>query len=103
MTKEMWRTAMALTIEAPATPFSARFTALDRSLTDQVCALLTRLQALGQLRADLDTAAMGEVVFHNLNQMFIEFVKRDAMTVDDLLSAVGRQNSLLAALMQARP
>ena len=103
LTKEMWRTAMALTIEAPATPFSARFTALDRSLTDQVCALLTRLQALGHLRADLDTAAMGEVVFHNLNQMFIEFVKRDAMTVDDLLSAVGRHNSLLAALMQARP
>lgn len=99
LSKEMWRTAMAITIEAPATPFSDRFTELDRLLAEQVCALIVELQARGIARPDIDPRAMGEVIFNNLNMMFIEFVKDDAMTLAALNAHVARQNAPLAALL----
>ena len=88
LSKEMWRTAMAITIEAPATRFSTRFTDL-----------LAELQRRAVVRPDIDTRALGEVVFNNLNAMFIEFVKDDAMTLPQLNDCVARQNAPLAALI----
>ena len=99
LTKELWRTAMALTIQAAETPFSARYTALDQSLTQQVCALLVELQRLGRARADVDARTLGQVVFNNLNQMFIEFVKVEEMSIETLNTAVARQNADLARLL----
>ena len=52
-------------------------------------------------RADLDPATLGQIVFNTLNQMFIEFVKADAMTLDDLHRASDTQTESLAALMRA--
>ncbi len=101
LTKELWRTAMALTIQASETPFSQRFTALDQSLTDQVCALVEVLQARGLTRADVDARALGQVIFNNLNQMFIEFVKLEAMPIESLKASVARQTEALASLLRA--
>ena len=100
LTKELWRTAMALTIEAAETPFSQRFTALDRSLTDQVCALVAELQRRGLARGDVDAVALGQVIFNTLNQMFIEFVKLEAMTLEALKAAVARQVEALALILR---
>lgn len=99
LTKELWRTAMALTIQAASTPFSARYTALDHSLMAQVCALVAALQQRGPARADVDAGALGQVIFNNLNQMFIEFVKDEAMTIDALKAGVARQNAAIARLL----
>ena len=99
LSKQMWRTAMAITIEAPATPFSNRFTDLDRLLAEQVCALIMQLQTRGIVRPDIDPRAMGEVIFNNLNMMFIEFVKDDAMSLAALNANVARQNAPLSALL----
>jgi AcrR family transcriptional regulator len=101
LTKDLRRTAMALTIQAAETPFSARYTALDQSLTDQVCALIAQLQARGIARADLDATAVGQVIFNNLNQMFIEFVKVEEMTLEALKAGVARQNAVLARMLAA--
>lgn len=99
LTKEMWRTAMALSIEAPDSPFSSRYTTLDGLLCDQVCDLIGRLQGRGMIRPGVNPRALGEVVFNNLNMMFTEFVRDDAMTLDTLLTSVARQNGALADLM----
>jgi AcrR family transcriptional regulator len=99
LTKDLWRTAMALTVSAPDTPFSARYTALDRDLAEQVTALVRALQVRGIARADVDPAALGQFVFNNLNQMFQEFVKEDAAEVADLKARVGRQHRALAAML----
>lgn len=96
LSKEMWRTAMAISIEAPGTPFSVRYTDLDSSLARQVGDLIRRLQALGYARGDVDADAVSEVIFNNLNQMFTEFVKQDAMTIQALHAATARQNAILA-------
>ena len=99
LTKDLWRTAMALTIQAAETPFSQRFTALDHSLTDQVCALVQELQRRGIARADVDAGALGQVIFNNLNQMFIEFVKVETMTLETLKAGMTRQVAALAHLL----
>ena len=99
LSKEMWRTAMALAIEAPETPNGRRYSALDRKLSDQVTELIATLKARGEVRADIDAEAMGQLVFNNLNMMFIEFVKDEAMTLPDLRAAVARQMRPIARMM----
>ena len=100
LSKEMWRKAMAFSIEAPDTPFSQRYTELDAMLAAQVCDLLTALKARGLTRPDIDPATLGQIVFNSLNQMFIEFVKADAMPLDDLHRASDAQVAALAALLR---
>ena len=100
LSKEMWRIAMALSISQPATPFSRRYTVLDGLLRDQVCALVAQLQRLGHARADVDARAVGELLFNNLNLMFVEFVKDDGMGLEMLNATVARQNAPIAALLR---
>ncbi len=53
-----------------------------------------------QTRGDLDPVTIGQVVFHSLNQLFIEFVKDDAMAIPDLLRVSEAQTRSLAMLMR---
>ncbi|WP_118133573.1 TetR/AcrR family transcriptional regulator [Oceanicella sp. SM1341] len=103
LSKEMWRTAMAVSIRAPETPFGQHYTALDRRLSTQVCAMIAGLQARGLVRAELDPQAVGELLFNNLNMMFIEFTKDEAMSMAALTAAVERQVRPLAAMISAPP
>lgn len=101
LTKEMWRSAMALSIEAPGTPNGQRYTALDQKLAAQVSALIEALQTRGDIRLDLKPKALGQVLFNVLNQEFVEFVKDDAMTLEALRGRVADQISPIAMLMSA--
>ena len=105
LSKEMWRKAMALSIEAPASPFSQRYTELDAMLSAQVCDLIAALKAGGLTRPDLDPAILGQIAFSALNQMFIEFVKDEAMSLARLHVLSSAQSEGLARLMErtARP
>jgi len=98
LTKEMWRHAMAISTRQPDSPFGRRYSDLDDRLTRQVCALIKRLQAEGRVKADVDAAAAGEVIFNNTNMMFILFVKSEEMTLEALKATITRQ---LAPLMTA--
>jgi len=98
LTKEMWRHAMAISTRQPDSPFGRRYSDLDDRLTRQVCALIKRLQAEGRVKADIDAAAAGEVIFNNTNMMFILFVKSEEMTLEALKATITRQ---LAPLMTA--
>ena len=100
LSKEMWRKAMAFSIEAPGTPFSQRYTELDSLLATQVCGLLAALKRRGLTRPDLDPMTLGQITFNTLNQMFIEFVKADAMPLSDLHRTSDAQTDSLAALMR---
>ncbi|WP_417811261.1 TetR/AcrR family transcriptional regulator [Thalassospira alkalitolerans] len=99
LSKEMWRTAMSLSIAQPDSPFSKRYTALDHRLSKQVCDLVRNLQTRGIVRKDVDCDAVGEMVFNNVNMMFIEFVKDEELDIAGLKSAVARQNAPLASLI----
>ncbi|MBL9050987.1 MAG: TetR/AcrR family transcriptional regulator, partial [Tabrizicola sp.] len=101
LSKEMWRKAMAFSIEAPGTPFSQRYTELDAMLSAQVCDLIRALQARGQAGANLDPAVVGQIIFNSLNQMFTEFVKQEAMPLAELHEMSRAQTESLAAMMRA--
>ncbi|MDZ4087888.1 MAG: TetR/AcrR family transcriptional regulator [Tabrizicola sp.] len=100
LSKEMWRKAMAISIEAPGTPFSRHYTRLDAMLAAQVCDLLTELARRALIRAEVDPTTLGTVVFQSLNQLFIEFVKDDGMQMVDLQRKSGAQTRCLAMLMR---
>jgi hypothetical protein len=102
LSKEMWRMAMSLSIAQPETPFSKRYTALDHRLSKQVCDLIRALQKRGIVREEVDCDAVGELVFNNVNMMFIEFVKDEDMDVDGLKASVAKQNAPLASLMTVK-
>jgi AcrR family transcriptional regulator len=98
LSKDMWRTAMAMTIQSPDSASSQHYVALDARLRGQVVALLAALQARGHLRAMLDPVAIGAVVFHNLDAMFRIFVTTD-QSLTALRHAVDDQHRALAALI----
>jgi hypothetical protein len=83
----------------PDSPFGQAYTALDRALTEQIRLLVARLQAIGLVRGDIDGPALGELIFNNMNMMFIEFVKRDEAGIAELRAAIRRQNRILVAAM----
>ena len=101
LSKEMWRTAMALAIEAPDTPNGRRYTELDARLAAQVTSLVAALQARGEVRADLDPEPIGALIFNDLNQTFVDFVKDDDMTLDTLRGRVAAHIRPLARLIAA--
>ena len=98
LTKEMWRTAMALSIQGPDTPFSRRYRTLDAALSNQVVALVSRLKDEGLLRADVDAKILGEIIFLSLNALFAEFTVNDDMTLEELNDTLA---SYVGALTQA--
>ena len=49
------------------------------------------------MRPDIDGPAVGELIFNNMNMMFIEFVKRDEAKIPELRAAIRRQNRVLVA------
>ena len=95
LSKEMWRQAMATSTQQPDSPFGKTYTALDRDLADQTCALITKLQELGLVRGDVDGLGVGEMIFNSMNMMFIEFIKREDMSIKLLRTNIRRQNRTL--------
>ena len=95
LSKEMWRQAMAISTQQPDSPFGRTYTSLDHALAGQLCALIEKLQALGRVRRSADAGSLGELIFNNMNMMFIEFVKRDEATITELRGAVRRQNRVV--------
>jgi AcrR family transcriptional regulator len=103
LSKEMWRQAMAISTQQPDSPFGRTYSGLDRALTDQLRELIVRLQELGLVRAEVDGLTVGELLFNNMNMMFIEFVKHDATQISDLRADLRRQNRILVAAITRRP
>ena len=95
LSKEMWRQAMAISTQQPDSPFGRTYTGLDRALTDQICALIGKLQKRGLVRRAADARSLSELIFNNMNMMFIEFVKRDEATIAQVRGAIRRQNRVL--------
>src|SRR5690606_32125490 len=71
LSKEMWRHAMAISTQQPESRFGRAYSALDARLCEQVCALVRKLQLRGAVLPAVDVRAAGEMLFNNMNMMFI--------------------------------
>lgn len=100
LSKEMWRMAMALSIKAPGTPNGRRYHELDQKLAAQVTDLIRKLQQRGEIGAEFDAGPLGQLVFNNMNMMFMDFVRDETMTLDQLRGAVAEQTRPLARMME---
>ncbi len=99
LSKEMWRMAMAISIEASETPNGRRYNALDRKLARQVTDLIATLQRRGEARSDVDPEPIGRLVFNDLNMMFIDFVKDESMSFDALRTEIAAHTRPLARML----
>ncbi len=100
LSKEMWRVAMSISTQRPKSPFGLAYSALDAALGEQTCELIKALQDIGLVRSDCDSKAIGEIVFNNLNMMFIGFVKDDAMPMATLRKNIRAQNAALVFILR---
>ena len=91
LSKEMWRHAMAISTQQPDSRFGRTYTALDRRLAEQVCTLVERLQATGAVKPEVDSTAVGQMLFNTLNMMFNGFVKAESMPLSELQEQIGTQ------------
>jgi AcrR family transcriptional regulator len=98
LSKEMWRVAMAMTVQMPDSPASRDYMDLDRRLRGQVVALIAALQMRGRITAGCDPVALGAVLFHNLDAMFRDFVTSD-QGMDALKVAVDAQHAEVVRLI----
>ncbi len=98
LSKEMWRVAMAMTVQSPDSPASRDYVGLDGRLRGQVVALIAALQARGRIRAACDPVALGAVIFHNLDAMFRAFVTTD-QSLQGLKAATDMQHAALVGLI----
>jgi AcrR family transcriptional regulator len=101
LSKEMWRLAMAITTQQPDSPFGITYGELDEALARQTSKLVRKLQTLGLVQVGVDAQAIGEMIFNNTNMMFTIFVKREEMSVADLLARIRRQNRTLVRSITA--
>lgn len=101
LNKEMWREAMAITIRRPETKFGQAYIQLDQRLMDQICALIDTLRKQDLVRKDVNTRAVGEMFFNNMNMMFTAFVRDDQMELERLKTLIARQNRTLALSISA--
>lgn len=99
LSKAMWRTAMAISIQQPEMPLSRRYSELDGKLCAQVVELIATLQRKGAVLAGIDVQAIGEMIFNNLNMMFTEFCKVEKMSLDAVRGRVAAQNRPIAQLI----
>lgn len=103
LTKEMWRTAMAMAIQHPETPFSRRYHDLDAQLAAQVTALLQALQARGSIRAEADAGSLGLILFNDLNAAFTQFAMQEEMTLAALKDSLFARLHAVTGLIALRP
>lgn len=95
LSKEMWRQALAISTQQPASPFGETFMDLDTALARQICGLIEKLQALRLVSAEADSRSLGEMLFNNTNMNFIAFVKTEAMSIPELRATLRRQHRAL--------
>lgn len=99
LNKEMWRAAMAISIEAPLTANGAKYNALDARLRHQVQALIKILQRTGKVDTSIDPHIVGCMIFNILNMLFIEFVKHDDMSMESLKTHLHQQIQVTATCL----
>ena len=106
LSKEMWRHAMAISLQQPESPSGSAYSKLDEKLSGQVCRLIARLQVAGLVRSDVDSVAIGELLFNTMDRTFMTFLKSEGAKLSTLRRRLSMQShSLLDVVggMAGRP
>lgn len=97
--RQMWRIAVSQTMLDPQSEFCRRYVALDDRLSDQVCDFIRRMQAAGHVRPEIDAAAMGALLFNNINMNFLAYIRSDTLSATEVRDAVSFQSAPIFCLI----
>jgi AcrR family transcriptional regulator len=95
LNKHMWRQAMGTAMQQPQSPFGHSYANLDDGLADQMTRLIIQLQKSKLISRTAQARTLGEVLFNNMDRMFIRFVKVEGGTIKQLLKEIARQNKVI--------
>jgi AcrR family transcriptional regulator len=99
LNKAMWRQAMAISMAQPTSPSGSVYVEMDNALADQTIRMVQKLVTLGLLRRDVDPQIFGRILFHSMDNMFINFVKDDTKSLASLKSELRRNNKAIVSLI----
>ena len=96
--REMWREALARTMLDPDAEFSRKYADIDSRLATQLRAFLTDMQDRGAIAATVDTQALGQLLFNNVNMNFIETMRRADEPFEAIYAKVMSESAPVFAL-----
>ncbi len=73
--RELWREALARTMLDPEAEFSLRYTDIDQRLKAQLQTFLRNMQEREIIAKQIDTDALGQLLFNNVNMNFVETMR----------------------------
>lgn len=99
--RQMWRIAVSQTMLDPESEFCRRYVAFDDRLSDQVCALIRKMQSVGHIRSDIDPEPVGALLFNNININFLNYIRNDSLTAEQVREAVNIQSAPVFQLISS--
>lgn len=99
--REMWCEAFARTMLDPKAEFSRRYMEIDLLLAEQLQRFLADLQHRGAVAPSVDTQALGQLLFNNVNMNFIEVMRGTERSAEQVQAKVMRESTPVFALCAA--
>lgn len=91
--RSLWRIAVSQSMLDPGSEFSQRYTEMDNRLSKQCCRFVQVMQKTQHIREDVPFEPIGELLFNNVNMNFIDFIRSETRTAEDIRAVVNRQSA----------
>ncbi len=99
--REMWREALARTMLNPEAEFSRRYSEIDQRLTQQLADYMCVLQEQGVVASGVDTKALAQLLFNNVNMNFIETMRNKDQSREEICQKIMFESEPVFALCRA--
>ncbi len=96
--REMWREAVARTMLDPDAEFSRAYLDIDRRLAQQLVDFFLDMQRRGHVAPDVDTTAVGHLLFNNVNINFVETMRSSEHSSQQVCAKVMTESAPIFAL-----
>lgn len=91
--RSLWRIAVSQSMLDPGSEFSRRYVDMDIRLSRQCCRFVRAMQDAGHIRGDVPAVPIGELLFNNVNMNFIDYIRNENLSSDDVRKLVNRQSA----------
>ncbi|PLS22922.1 TetR/AcrR family transcriptional regulator [Neptunicoccus cionae] len=91
--RSLWRIAVSQSMLDPRAEFSLRYVEMDNRLSKQCCRFVRVMKEAGLIRAEVPSEPVGELLFNNVNMNFIDYIRSDTLTGEDVRAVVNRQSA----------
>ena len=101
--RSLWRIAVSQSMLDPGSEFSRRYVEMDTRLSRQCCRFVRVMQSARHIRADVPSEPIGQLLFNNVNMNFVEYIRSETLTAEDVRGIVNRQSAPIFHLIAEAP